>query len=109
MRERAKERGKKRKKGGRPVASGIPNMGLSLPARCLFVSPRQGVKRERMKATGAEEQEGEVGEEDGGDERSLGWDHLRCPLCGERLCGHTKAMRGAGQGRPGWGVRECGV
>lgn len=49
--------GVKKKERGRWVASGIPNMGLSLPARCLFVSPRQGVKRERMKAARVEGQE----------------------------------------------------
>lgn len=36
---------------------GISKIGLSLPGRCLFVSPRQGLKRERMQAARVVRQE----------------------------------------------------
>lgn len=77
----------------RRVASGSPlgiaNMGLSLPGRCLFVSPRQGVKRERMKAARVEGQEQARWRMEG--EVSPHWDGTTCvAFFAGRLCGHTK-------------------
>ncbi|KAK2907956.1 hypothetical protein Q8A73_009029 [Channa argus] len=65
----------------------ISKIGLSLPRRCLFVSPRQGLTKQRMQTARMEEQEQAEGEkqrqieEGGGSEPSLGWDHLRRLLC----------------------------
>ncbi|KAK9519406.1 hypothetical protein VZT92_022140 [Zoarces viviparus] len=77
---------------------GISKIGLSLPGRCLFVSPRLGLKRERMQAAREERQEQAEGERKR--EPSLGWDHLRRLLCWEIMRAH-KAMLGGGQGHRG--------
>ncbi|KAK2835426.1 hypothetical protein Q5P01_015910 [Channa striata] len=63
----------------------ISKIGLSLPRRCLFVSPRQGLTKERMQAARVEGQERAEGEKQreiedgGGSEPPLGWDHLLWP------------------------------
>lgn len=55
-RPRERDEGKgRRAASGSPL--GISKIGLSLPGRCLFVSPRQRLKRERMKAARVEGQE----------------------------------------------------
>lgn len=106
--ERARERDEgKERQGGSGSPLGISKIGLSLPGRCLFVSPRRGLKRERMKAARVERQEQaegerkrEIEEDGGGGEPSLGWDHLRRLLCWEIMRAH-KAAPGGGQGHRG--------
>ncbi|CAB1446229.1 unnamed protein product [Pleuronectes platessa] len=84
----------------------ISKIGLSLPGRCLFVSPRRGLKRERMQAARVERQEQAEGEstrqieDGGGGEPSLGWDHLRRPLCWEIMWADKAVLEG-GQGHRG--------
>lgn len=102
MGERARERARGRwrewgEEGSFRFPLSISKIGLSLPRRCLFVLPHQGLKRERMQAARVERQEQADGErqretEDGGGGRvSLHSDGTTCvaPSAG-RLCGHTK-------------------
>lgn len=111
---RRSERGREMKatRGGeagsirsRPPPRRLKKIGLSLPGRCLFVSPRLGLKRQRMQAAREERQRTGRG---GGRKRepSQGLDHLRRLLCSEIMRAH-KAGAGRRAGAPGErGVRR---